>query len=238
MPLQRAQSYLVVFVFCFCFLFVCFILFLFVCLFVLFCFFCLFRKSISPNSFYSERSFLQKFLFPPNFQRLYNCAGVGEMTFWNKKPLREMTFRNKNRSEKIIVGISTSIVRMGWGGWCAGSIRDVTGFFFLRGQSNFSWFFPCVKCFFPVENFHFGRPKTNFSGFEKWERKKKKKKKRVLSSFCNFSTFPFTIFLLFFSIFHTFSFFPCLFFPGRSAEISRSEVGGGHSARLLRHWVP
>ena len=102
------------------FLFVCFILFLFVCfILVLFCFvfcfvfvFCLFRKTISPNSFYSERSFLRKFLFPSNFQRLYNCAGVGEMTFWNKKSLREMTFRNKNRSEKIKVGISTSIVRL------------------------------------------------------------------------------------------------------------------------------
>ena len=106
---------------------------------------------------------------------------------------------------------------------------------FLRGQSNFSWFFfPGVKCFFPVENFHFRRPKTNFSGFEKWKAKKKnkkKKKKGVLSSnFSNFhfqfSTFPFTIFLLFFSIFTPFPFFPCLFFPARSAKISRSEVSG------------
>ena len=49
-------------------------------------------------------------------------------------------------------------------------------------------------------------------------------KKKVLSSFCNFSAFQFTIFLLYFSIFTPFPFFPCLFFPGRSAEISRSEV--------------
>ena len=68
-------------------------------------------------------------------------------------------------------------------------------------------------------------------------KKIKKKKKKVLSLFCNFSTFhfhfftfPFTIFLPFFSIFTPFPFFPCLFFPGRSAEISRSEVSGGHSA--------
>ena len=91
-----------------------------------------------------------------------------------------------------------------------------------------------MKCFFLVENFHFGRPKSNFSGFEKWKAKKKKKKKKVLSSFCNFSTFhfqfstfPFTIFLLFFSISTPFPFFPCLLFPCRSAEISRSEESLG-----------
>ena len=44
---------------------------------------------------------------------------------------------------------------------------------FQRGQSHFSWFFPSVKCFFPVENSHFGTPKTNFSGLksEKGEKK-------------------------------------------------------------------
>ena len=47
---------------------------------------------------------------------------------------------------------------------------------FLRGQSHFSWFFPRRKMFFPVENFHFGRPRTNFSGFEKWKAKKKQNK--------------------------------------------------------------
>ena len=80
------------------------------------------------------------------------------------------------------------------------------------GKVIFPDFFPGVKCFFPVENFHFGRSKTNFSAFEKW--KAKKKKKKVPSSFCNFpsfhfqfSTFLFTIFLLFFPIFPTFPFF-------------------------------
>ena len=33
---------------------------------------------------------------------------------------------------------------------------------FLRGQVIFPDFFPGVKCFFPVENFHFGRPVENF----------------------------------------------------------------------------
>ena len=43
---------------------------------------------------------------------------------------------------------------------------------FQRGPNNFSG----VKCFFPVENSHFRRPKTNFSGFEKWKTKKQKTK--------------------------------------------------------------
>ena len=74
-------------------------------------------------------------------------------------------------------------------------------------------------------------------------KRRRRRKKKVLSSFCDFSTFhfqfytfPFTIFLIFFYIFTPFPFFPCLFFPGRLAEISRSEVSGGHSAPLLRHW--
>ena len=99
---------------------------------------------------------------------------------------------------------------------------------FLREQSHFFLiFFPGVKCFFRVENFHFGRSKTNFSGFEKWEAKKKKKKNTTP----HFVTFPPSIFnfppsLLqfpsFLLNFHPFSlsfpFFPCLFFPGRSAH--------------------
>ena len=97
--------------------------------------------------------------------------------------------------------------------------------FLMGAKSFFLIFFSGIKCFFPVENFHFGRPKTNFSGFEKWEH----------FSFCNFSTFhhvhfqfytfPFTIYL-FFSIFTLFPFSPCLFFPSWSAEISRSKVWG------------
>ena len=55
---------------------------------------------------------------------------------------------------------------------------------------SFSWFFS------PVENFHFGRPKTSFSGFEKWKAKKKKKKKKKEKEkrkiFSSFSSFHFT----------------------------------------------
>ena len=107
--------------------------------------------------------------------------------------------------------------------------------------------FSGVKCFFPVENFHFGRPKTNFSGFEKWNAKKKKKKKSSLIlllfhlpfSIFHLSFYNFPSFLL---NFHPFSLFSLpLFSRYRSAEISRSKVSGGHSAPypppppLLRH---
>ena len=40
--------------------------------------------------------------------------------------------------------------------------KGVTGKIFWGGKVIFPDFFPGVKCFFPVENFHFGRPKTNF----------------------------------------------------------------------------
>ena len=100
---------------------------------------------------------------------------------------------------------------------------------FQRG-SHFSWFFTRREMLlFSGRNSHFGRPKTNLSGFETW--KGTGKKSEVLSSFCNFSsfhfpfsTFPFSIFLLFYSI------FPCLSLPSRSAEISWSDVSWGHSA--------
>ena len=50
-------------------------------------------------------------------------------------------------------------------------LRGVTGKFFQI-------FFPGEKCFFPVENFHFGRPKTNFTGVLKSEKQKKRKEKK------------------------------------------------------------
>ena len=102
---------------------------------------------------------------------------------------------------------------------CQGRNRHI----FLWGQSHFSWFFPGVKCFFPVENSHFGTPKTNFRRFQKWNAKKKKKKgPHLFPLFLTFpsSLFPFTIFLLFFAIFTPFPFFPCQYvsknFPLRS----------------------
>ena len=111
--------------------------------------------------------------------------------------------------------------------------RGLIGKFFWGGRVIFPDFFPGVKCFFPVENFHFGRPKTNVRRFEKWQAKtkqktkqnKKQKKKTKnktkkkssphLGTFpflhFQFFTFPFTIFLLFFSIFPLFHFSLLLF---------------------------
>ena len=52
--------------------------------------------------------------------------------------------------------------------WNQGRKRTI----FQRGQRHFPYYFPSVKCFFPVE---------------------KKKRKGVLSSFCNFSSFHFQL---------------------------------------------
>ena len=100
-------------------------------------------------------------------------------------------------------------------GWTTGyNYSRVVREIFFRGDKVIfpDIFFPGVKCFCPVENSHFGRPKTNFSGFQKRSKtkkkkkkkraKKKKKKKKVLSSFCNFSPFQFN-----------FSTFPFFYFP-------------------------
>ena len=111
-------------------------------------------------------------------------------------------------------------------------VRGITGKIFWGGKVIFPDFFPCVKCFSPVENFHFDRPKTNFSRFEKWQEKKKSSPRfgTFPPSIFNFTPTPslscynFSSFLLHFS---PVPFFPSLFFPGWSAKISQSEVSGG-----------
>ena len=94
---------------------------------------------------------------------------------------------------------------------------------FQRGEKSFY----LILTFPPLQNSHFGRPKTNFSEIIKSEMQKKKKKKKKKSS-PYFVTFPppsiFSIFHLRFPSFLLhFPFFPCLSFPGRSAGISPSE---------------
>ena len=79
---------------------------------------------------------------------------------------------------------------------------------------------------FPGRNFHFGRPKTNFSCFKKWREREKKKKSSahfhtIFRVLFQFSTSPFIIFFLLFSIC---PFFPSLFSPWKTSG------GGGHSA--------
>ena len=107
--------------------------------------------------------------------------------------------------------------------------RGVTGIFFWGGKVIFPDFFPGVKCFFPVENSHFGRPKTNFRRFQKW---KAKKKKKVLTSFSDVFLLPFPIFHLFYSIFTPFPFFLASFFPIRQQKFPGQKSLGGHSAPL------
>ena len=115
-------------------------------------------------------------------------------------------------------------------------VRGVTGIFFWGGKVIFPDFFPGVKCFFPVENSHFGRPKTNFRRFQKW---KAKKKKRSSPLFLTFSCFHFQ-FSTFSSQFSPlFPFFLASFFPIRQQKFPGQKSLGGHSAplppRLLRH---
>ena len=113
--------------------------------------------------------------------------------------------------------------------------RDVTGKFFWGGKVIFPEFFPGVKCFFPVENFRFGRP------MKSEKQKKKKKKKKGLSSFANFPSFHFQLSTFLFiipSFLLHFPLFSLSLFPDRSAKISRSEVWGGGTLPLpppLRH---
>ena len=72
--------------------------------------------------------------------------------------------------------------------------RGVTGKFFWGAKSFFLIFFPGVKCFSPVENFHFCSPKTNFCRFGKWKERKKKRKKEKKSPLLIFKLFPPSIF--------------------------------------------
>ena len=88
--------------------------------------------------------------------------------------------------------------------------------FFWGGKVICPDLFPDVKCFFPVENSRFGRPKTNFRRFQKWKAKKKKKKKKgphlFSTSFYLFITFPSSIYNFPSSLIQ-FSFFSSQFLP-------------------------
>ena len=120
------------------------------------------------------------------------------------------------------------------------TVRGITRKFFWGGIVIF-------PNFFPVENFHYGRPKTNFTCFEKWKEKKKKKKKGPLFifHFGTFSTFHFQFlpsflqFFFFSSPFPPFSiFFLASFFPvGQQKFPGQKSLGGTlpHAPRLLCH---
>ena len=112
--------------------------------------------------------------------------------------------------------------------------RGVTGKFFWRGKVIFPGFFSRRKMLFPRRKISILVHPKQISAVLKSEKKRKKN----LSSFWDFSLLPFPIFHL---PFYNFPFFLLHFslplFPGRSAEISLSEISGGHSApHLLHHW--
>ena len=114
--------------------------------------------------------------------------------------------------------------------------RGVTGKFFWGGKVIFPDFFVAWNAFFPVWNFRCGRPKTSFSGFEKWEAK-------VLSSFSIFHLpfYNFPSFLLnfdHFSLFFLASFFPVgqQKFPGQKSQGALC-LPPPPPPRLLRHCI-
>ena len=99
---------------------------------------------------------------------------------------------------------------------------------FWRGKVISPDFFPGVKCVFPVENSHFGRP-NQISVVSNVKCKEKKKKKKGKRSSPRFITFPTSI-SNFPPPFYNFSFFPFslpLFFPIRQQKIPLPEVSGG-----------
>ena len=57
--------------------------------------------------------------------------------------------------------------------------RGIRGIFFRGGKVIYPDFFPRHEMLFPVGNFHFGTPKKNFSGFEKWKEKNKTKQHKT-----------------------------------------------------------
>ena len=111
-----------------------------------------------------------------------------------------------------------------WGALTHPIVRGVTGIFFWGGKFIFPDFFPDVKCFFPVENSRFGRPKTNFRRFQKWKtnkqknkqtkkpKKNKNKKKKKKRSSPLFRIFPTSIYNFPPSLLQ-FSFFSSQFLP-------------------------
>ena len=110
-------------------------------------------------------------------------------------------------------------------------IRGVTGKFFWVGKVIFPDFFSWHEILFPSRKFPFCWTQNKFWCFGE---------KKVLSSFVTFppSIFNFPSSLLQFSFFSSqfsplFPFFLASFFPGRSAQISRSQVSGGGGGGAL-----
>ena len=125
--------------------------------------------------------------------------------------------------------------------WCHPR-RGITGIFSWGGKVIFPCFFPGVKCFFPAENSHIGRPKTNSVVF-KSEKQKKRSSPLIITFPTSISKFPPSLLQFSFFSYQFSPFFPssllnsplfpvflASFFPDTSAKISRSEVSGGGGA--------
>ena len=100
--------------------------------------------------------------------------------------------------------------------------------------------------FFPVENSHIGRPKTNFRRFQNKSEKRKKKKKKKKRSSPLFITFPILLFPISHLPFYNFPSFSFQFYPFSvfSRYVSKNfpvrSLWGGTlppCPRLLRHWL-
>ena len=107
-------------------------------------------------------------------------------------------------------------------------IRGVRRISFKWGKVSFPDFFPGVQCFFPVENSHFGTPKTNFSGLKSEKQKKKEGPPPHFSTCPSIFNFPpflsFFIFLLFCS---SFPFFLASLFPVGQHKFPGQKYQGG-----------
>ena len=98
-------------------------------------------------------------------------------------------------------------------------LRGITGIFFWGGNVIFPDFFPGMKCFFPVENSHFGRPKTNSIVFKSEKpKKRKRKRKKGPHRFLELFLLPFP---------PLFPFFLASFFPIRQQKFPGQKSLGG-----------
>ena len=166
---------------------------------------------------------------PPNLWTVslkFGRANPGEQTFIFRTSNPYLIFKLGNLRITISILISELVTLQTSG--CS-PCRGVTGIFFWGGKVIFPDFFPGVKCFFPVENSHFGRPKTNFRRFQKWKAKKKKKK-RSSPLFLTFSCFHFQFSTFSPQFSPLFPFFLASFFPIRQQKFPGQKSLGGHSA--------
>ena len=127
-----------------------------------------------------------------------------------------------NGAEQKIWGQTTDKTIVKPGGWSETTKQGRNRKIFLRGQRQFSWYFPGRKFPFWYTQNKFYRLKS-----EKQKKKKKKKKKVPSSLLWNFSQLPFFHF--------QFSFFssPLHFFPSHLFPVGQQKFPGQKSLGAL-----